>query len=371
MGVRCSSLESMVIDKEFWGGKHVLITGHTGFKGGWLSLWLQSMGAQVSGYSLPAPTKPSLFEVGHVAERMHSHLGDVRNLPGLLAALKEEQPEVVFHLAAQPLVRHSYREPVETYATNVMGTVNLLEAVRHSPTVRAVVIVTSDKCYENQEWVWGYRETDALGGHDPYSNSKGCAELVTAAYRNSFFSHSEYPKHRVAVATTRAGNVIGGGDWAEDRLVPDIVRAFSNRQPVIIRNPAAVRPWQHVLEPLAGYVALAEKLSTQGSAWGEAWNFGPAESDTKPVQWIVEKMREVWGPGAAWEIDPKAHPHEARHLRLDIAKVESRLGWRPRWNLELGLRKTVEWYQAYQNGSDMRAVSQAQIGDYMVTTTKA
>ena len=363
------SLESMVIIKEFWHGKRVLITGHTGFKGGWLSLWLQSMGAHVSGYSLPAPIRPNLFEVGRVAAGMRSHLGDVRDLSGLITALKEDQPEVVFHLAAQPLVRYSYREPVETYATNVMGTVNLLEAARQTPTIRAVVIVTSDKCYENHEWVWGYRETDALGGRDPYSNSKGCAELVAAAYRSSFFSPSEYSKHRVAVATARAGNVIGGGDWAEDRLVPDIVRAFSGRQPVVIRNPTAVRPWQHVLEPLAGYVALAEKLVTQGPVWGEAWNFGPAESETKPVQWIVERMCETWGPGAAWEIDPKAHPHEAHSLRLDIAKAEFRLGWRPRWNLETGLRKTVEWYQAYQNGSDMRTVTQAQIDDYMATTT--
>lgn len=359
----------MVINKEFWNGKRVLITGHTGFKGGWLSLWLQSMGAHVSGYSLSAPTRPNLFEVGCLAEGMHTHMGDVRDLSGLLRVVKEEQPDVVFHLAAQSLVRYSYREPVETYATNVMGTVNLLEAVRQTPSIRAVIIVTSDKCYENQEWVWGYRETDALGGRDPYSNSKGCAELVTAAYRSSFFSPLEYPRHRVAVATARAGNVIGGGDWADDRLVPDIVRAFSGRQPVVIRNPAAVRPWQHVLEPLAGYVALAEKLVTQGSVWGEAWNFGPAESEAKPVQWIVERMCETWGPGAAWEIDPKAHPHEAHSLRLDIAKAEFRLGWRPRWNLETGLRKTVEWYQAYQNGSDMRTVTQAQIDDYMATTT--
>lgn len=369
MGNWFSSLEGMVINKDFWNGKRVFITGHTGFKGGWLALWLQSVGAYVSGYSLPVPTLPNLFEVGRVAEGMHSHLGDVRDLPGLLTVLKEEQPEVVFHLAAQPLVRYSYREPAETYATNVMGTVNLLEATRLTPSVRAVVIVTSDKCYENHEWVWGYRETDSLGGHDPYSNSKGCAELVTAAYRSSFFSPSEYSKHRVAVATARAGNVIGGGDWAEDRLVPDIVRAFSGRQPVVIRNPAAVRPWQHVLEPLAGYVALAEKLVTQGPAWGEAWNFGPAESDAKPVQWIVERMCETWGSGAAWEIDPKAHPHEAHYLRLDITKAECRLGWRPRWNLESGLRKTVEWYQAYQNGWDMRAITQAQIDDYMATTT--
>ncbi len=358
----------MVIDSSFWAGKRVFVTGHTGFKGSWLSLWLQSMGARVSGYSLSPPTKPSLFETGRVAEGMQSRIGDVRDLPGLLAAMKADEPEVVFHLAAQPLVRYSYREPVETYATNVMGTVNVLEAARQTPTVRAIVIITSDKCYENHEWVWGYRETDALGGYDPYSNSKGCTELVTAAYRSSYFNPKDYDRHRVAIASVRAGNVIGGGDWAEDRLIPDVVRALSGRRPVVIRNPAAVRPWQHVLEPLAGYLAIAEKLATGGPAWSEAWNFGPEEGDARPVQWIVERMCAAWGEGASWERDPGSNPHEAQYLRLDIAKVKSRLGWRPRWNLETGLYKTIDWYRACDKGADMRAYTQAQIRDYVATT---
>ena len=287
------------MDSGFWHGKRVLITGHTGFKGGWLSLWLQSMGAEVSGYALPPSTNPSLFEKASVSRGMaSSHLADIRDLDILKSALQETHPEIVFHLAAQPLVRHSYANPVETYATNVMGTVHLLEAIRTTAGVRAVVNITTDKCYENREWVWGYRENDPLGGHDPYSSSKGCSELVTSAYRNSFFDAKGYSRHGVALASARAGNVIGGGDWAMDRLVPDMIRAFSKGEAVVIRSPHAIRPWQHVLEPLWGYLTLAERLWEQGPAFAESWNFGPYDGDAKPVQWIFQRLVEQCGDGS-------------------------------------------------------------------------
>ena len=299
MANRQGTVEGLEVSDNFWRGKRVFMTGHTGFKGSWLSLWLQSMGAQVVGYALAPPTNPSLFEVAEVGKGMTSIIGDIRDLEKLRAVFTEHKPDIVIHMAAQPLVRYSYIEPVETYATNVMGTVNLLEAVRSTPSVKAVVNITSDKCYENREWVWGYRENEAMGGYDPYSSSKGCAELVASAYRNSYFHPDKYQQHGVAIASARAGNVIGGGDWAGDRLIPDILRAIVLGEPVHIRSPHAIRPWQHVLEPLSGYLQLAQKLYTDGTAYAEGWNFGPNEEDAKPVQWIVEKLTESWGEGSS------------------------------------------------------------------------
>ena len=349
---------------DFWRGKRVLLTGHTGFKGSWMSLWLQSMGANVVGYALAPPTQPSLFEEARVAEGMTSVIGDIRDLAALQAVFAEHRPEIVFHMAAQPLVRYSYAEPVETYATNVMGTVNLLEAVRMSPGVKAVVNITTDKCYENREWVWAYRENEPMGGYDPYSSSKGCAELVTSAYRSSYFNAQQYDKHGVALATVRAGNVIGGGDWALDRLIPDILSAFEQGRTVNIRNPNSVRPWQHVLEPLRGYLALAERLYQDGVAFAEGWNFGPNEDDAKPVGWIVEKMTALWGEGAVWQNDGGEHPHEATYLKLDISKARAHLGWQPALRLEAALQMIIEWSKQRQAGADVRSLTMAQIQSY-------
>lgn len=351
----------------FWRGKRVLLTGHTGFKGSWLALWLQSLGAEVTGYALTPPTAPSLFEVAKVGARMNSIIGDIRDLDRLSKAFADHQPEVVIHMAAQPLVRHSYHEPVETYSTNVMGTVNLLEAVRRTKSVRAVVNVTSDKCYDNREWVWGYRENEPMGGYDPYSNSKGCAELVTSAYRNSYFHPDKYSTHGVALASARAGNVIGGGDWATDRLIPDIMRAIANGEAVHIRSPHAIRPWQHVLEPLSGYLVLAERLHQDGAAYAEGWNFGPSDEDARPVQWIVERLTSTWGEGANWKLDAGDHPHEAHYLKLDCSKAKARLHWQPRWHLAHTLSAIVEWHRAHRDGQDMREVTQRQIDAYMAS----
>lgn len=351
------------IDPKFWFGKRVFLTGHTGFKGSWLSLWLQSMGAELYGYALNPPTNPALFEEANVAQGMSSTIGDIRDYASLLAALKQSQAEIVIHMAAQPLVRLSYDQPVETYATNVMGTVNLLEAIRKVDGVRAVVNVTTDKCYENQEWVWGYREDEPMGGHDPYSNSKGCAELVSSAYRKSFFTEAG-----IAMATARAGNVIGGGDWALDRLVPDILRALQQGAPVMVRNPNAVRPWQHVLEPLSGYLLLAQSLYEHGQVDAEGWNFGPAEEDARPVQWIVERLCNLWGGGASWTLQQGHHPHEAHFLKLDISKARQRLQWVPSWTLEVALDRIVEWNQVWLSGADMRGCSLAQIREYQSYT---
>lgn len=358
-------MEGVEVNPSFWKGKHVLLTGHTGFKGSWLSLWLQSMGAQVVGYALNPPTDPSLFETAEVAKGMTSIIGDIRDLEHLSRVFAEHQPEIVIHMAAQPLVRYSYIEPVETYSTNVMGTVNLLEAVRSTKCVKAVVNVTTDKCYENREWAWGYRENEAMGGYDPYSSSKGCAELVTAAYRNSYFHPEKYKEHGVAIASARAGNVIGGGDWADDRLIPDIMRAISASEPVNIRNPHAIRPWQHVLESLAGYLVLAQKLCEEGAACAEGWNFGPNDEDAKPVQWIVEKLTRSWGDGASWVVDGGEHPHEAHYLKLDCSKAKSRLDWHPRWNLEEALEAIVEWQRAYRDGKAIKSVTLEQIQRYV------
>lgn len=355
-------------DPTFWRNRAVFLTGHTGFKGGWLSLWLQDLGATLTGYALEPPTQPSLFDVAQVGMGMTSIIADIRDQCSLQQAMRDAQPEVVFHLAAQPLVRQSYRTPVETYATNVMGTVHLLEAVRHTPSVRAVVNVTSDKCYENREWVWGYRENEPMGGHDPYSSSKGCVELITSAYRSSFFNPAAHVKHGVALASARAGNVIGGGDWAEDRLIPDLLRAIAAGQPASIRSPNAIRPWQHVLEPLSGYLLLAEKLHTDGPAFAEGWNFGPNDADARPVQWLVEHLTAIWGLGANWQLDTNLQPHEAHSLKLDCAKVRSRLGWSPRWQLAEAISRIVGWHQALLAGRDMRAWSLAEIIDYQVHT---
>jgi CDP-glucose 4,6-dehydratase len=348
VAIRQCAVEGVVVNPLFWKGKRVLLTGHTGFKGSWLSLWLQSMDAQVLGYALIPPTNPSLFEVAVVGEGMTSIIADIRDLPKLRAVFAEHKPEIVFHMAAQPLVRYSYIEPVETYSTNVMGTVNVLEAVRGTGSVKAVVNITSDKCYENREWAWGYRENEAMGGYDPYSNSKGCAELVTAAYRNSYFHPDKYKEHGVALASGRAGNVIGGGDWAEDRLIPDIMRAITQGKPVNIRNPHAIRPWQHVLEPLSGYLLLAQKLYEEGASYAEGWNFGPNNEDAKPVQWIVEGLTKSWGEDASWVLDGGDHPHEAHYLKLDCSKAKMRLCWQPRWHLDETLGKIVTWHKAYQ-----------------------
>ncbi len=349
---------------DFWKGKRVFLTGHTGFKGSWLSLWLQTLGAELTGYALAPPTNPSLFEVAEVGQGMRSIIADIRDLPALQKAMREAKPEIVIHMAAQPLVRYSYDNPVETYAINVMGTVHLLEAVRQTGTVRALVNVTSDKCYENKEWPWGYRENEAMGGHDPYSNSKGCAELVTAAYRSSYFNPARHGEHGAGIATGRAGNVIGGGDWAEDRLIPDILRAIQARQPVQIRNPHAIRPWQHVLEPLSGYLTLAQKLYTDGPAYAEGWNFGPPDTDARPVQWIVEQFTAQWGEGASWQLDANPHPHEAHYLKLDCSKACAKLGWHPRWNLPATLAGIVRWHKQMLLGDNMQTVSLQQIADY-------
>ena len=356
----------------FWRGKRVLVTGHTGFKGSWLCLWLQKLGAIVIGYALEPPTRPSLFEVARVAEEMTSVIGDVRDLDHLQAVMAQYAPQIVIHMAAQPLVRRSYHDPVETYSTNIMGTVNVLEAVRqseqHGGSPQAVICITSDKCYQNKEWLWGYRESDPMGGHDPYSSSKGCAELIISAYRNSFFSQSALgpravsgPHHPVAIASTRAGNVIGGGDWAQDRLIPDLMNAIIQGRPVDIRSPHAVRPWLHVLDPLNGYLVLAEQLWTTGLEFAQAWNFGPPAEESKSVQWIVEHLIRFWGGDARWELDLARHPHESRTLKLDCAKARELLDWRPKLDLLTALEWIVEWYQGYVHKVDMRALTEQQI----------
>lgn len=356
-------MEDLGLKPEHWAGRRVFVTGHTGFKGGWLCLLLQGMGAEVMGYSLSPPTSPNLFEQAEVGDGMASTIGDIRDLKKLGDALKSFQPEFVFHLAAQSLVRRSYIEPVETYATNVMGTVNLLEAVRGAGSVRAVVNVTSDKCYENREWIWGYRENEAMGGYDPYSSSKGCAELVTSAYRRSFFSSASEGGTATAIASARAGNVIGGGDWAEDRLIPDIMKAFALDKVVGIRSPAATRPWQHVLEPVRGYLMLAERLG-RGEC-GEGWNFGPSDRDVRPVKWVAERLREHWGGGTVEYAAEDPDLHEAALLKLDSSKAMAKLGWIPRWELEDALSNTVAWYKAWASGEDLGQVTRAQISGYL------
>ncbi len=347
-------------DRGVWRGRRVLLTGHTGFKGSWLALWLEAMGARVHGLALAPATTPALFDVAQVARGLASHaLVDLRHEAAVRQAVLAADPEVILHLAAQPLVRASYRVPVETFATNVLGTAHVLEAARACASLRAVVVITTDKVYENLERTRGYAEDDRLGGHDPYSASKAAAELVVSSYRQSFLA-----ERGVGLATARAGNVIGGGDWAEDRLVPDLVRAFARGEPVRIRRPDAVRPWQHVVEPLAGYLALAEHLAADPASWAEAWNFGPPDADARPVRWIVERVAAAWGEGARWELEPGDHPHETTFLALDASKAVSRLGWRPRLDLATALDWTTRWYRAHHRGEDVRALALAQIADY-------
>ena len=351
----------------FWQDKKVFLTGHTGFKGSWLSLWLQHLGTELTGYALDPPTDPSLFVKADVAAGMRSVIGDLRDASRLAEAMHTAQPEVVFHLAAQPLVRHSYVDPVGTYETNVLGTIHLLEAVRKAPSVRAVVVITTDKCYENKEWIWPYRETDPLGGYDPYSSSKACAEIVTSSWRDSFFNPTDYAQHKVAIASARAGNVIGGGDWASDRLIADIVRAFSVGKTLEIRNPAATRPWQHVLEPLRGYLTLGERLySDGGSNYASAWNFGPQYTDARPVEWIVRYLSEKWGSGAEWKLESKPQVHEAQMLKLDWSKAHASLGWQPVLSLPEALEYTIAWYQKELAGGSARELCTGQIGDYLL-----
>lgn len=343
----------------FWKGKKVFITGHTGFKGSWLSLFLQKLDAEVIGFSLAPPTTPNLFTRALVAESMVSIIADIRDYDALHQALKKHQPELIFHLAAQPLVRYSYQEPIETFSTNIMGTVHLLEAARNLDSVRAIVNVTTDKCYKNKESFWPYRETDELGGHDPYSSSKACSELVTHAYHASYFANRD-----LGLATARAGNVIGGGDWAADRLIPDIIGACIRQEPCRIRSPHAKRPWQHVLEPLSAYLLLAEKLVESPERYSGAWNFGPEEADIKTVSWIADYIVKSWGPGARWINQSKDDLHETLSLKLDSRKANQLLGWKPRWSLERGLQETILWYQAASTLSNMRALCEKQIHEF-------
>ena len=368
MGLRESPLEDVVMTDRarvrpaFWQGKRVLLTGHTGFKGSWLSLWLQSLGAQLRGVALAPPTSPSLFDEAHVSAGMEHRIADIRDSAAVQSQLQEFQPEILIHMAAQSLVRRSYQQPIETYATNVMGTVHVLEAARQSGSVRAIVNITTDKCYENDGRTTGYREDEPMGGHDPYSSSKGCAELLSSAWRRSFLVDAG-----IAMATARAGNVIGGGDWATDRLVPDILRALESGQPVAIRNPTAVRPWQHVLEPLSAYLVLAQHLFERGQTFAEGWNFGPSDDDARPVQWLVERLCKAWGSDARWNLQPGQHPHEAGYLRLDISKARQRLQWAPRWDLETALIHIAKWHRAWRQGEDVRAVCINQISEYQAT----
>ncbi len=368
MAIRPAAVEGVGLNPAFWKEKRVLLTGHTGFKGSWLSLWLQSLDAQVVGYALAPPTAPNLFEAAHVGHGMKSILGDVRRLDKLQCLFSEHRPEIVIHLAAQPLVRYSYHNPVETYSTNVMGSVHVLEAVRTTPGVKAVIVVTTDKCYENREWLWSYRENEPMGGYDPYSSSKGCAELVSSAYRSSYFNAKNHAEHGVSLATVRAGNVIGGGDWAQDRLVPDILAAFTQKKRVDIRNPHAIRPWQHVLEPLRGYLTLAERLFDHGPTYAEAWNFGPSDEDARSVGWIAQQMAALWGYDSQWQFNGGEHPHEANYLKLDISKARSRLNWHPTLRLNDALKLIIDWSKQYQAGADARKLTLAQIHAYQTAT---
>lgn len=352
------------MNHSFFSGKRVFITGHTGFKGSWLSIWLMKAGAEVTGYALEPPTDPSMFEICGIGNRIRSITGDIRNRDALEKALTEAGPEIVFHMAAQPLVRLSYDRPVETYETNVMGTVNLLDAIRRCSAVKAVVIVTSDKCYENRESFWGYRETDRLGGYDPYSNSKACQELVTSAYINSFFNTADYDRHGIAISTARAGNVIGGGDFALDRLVPDIIKSIISGSQLSIRNPRAVRPWQHVMEPLYGYMTLARKLYLEGPAYSGAWNFGPDDENIKTVDWIAQRLLRLFGKDGGYVQDNGSNPHETSCLKLDSTKARQLLGFSPRLDIDRALQLTTYWVNAFMDKKDMLSVTLDQIDEY-------
>jgi len=353
-------MENLAINKSFWNNKHVLLTGHTGFKGGWLSLWLQSMGAKVHGYALEPASQPNFFTLAKVADAMTSNtIADIRETQIIKKLINQVKPEIVFHMAAQPLVRFSYAAPEETYAVNVMGTVNLLEAIRYTSSVRAIVNITTDKCYENREWLWAYRENEALGGYDPYSSSKACSEIITAAYRQSFFA-----ERAIGVATARAGNVIGGGDWSNDRLIPDFFRAIAKNQPLIVRSPSSIRPWQHVLEPLSGYLKLAEKLYIDPDKYAGAWNFGPSNEAVKTVLWVLTKLTEKI-PNAKWEIDKDPQLHEAALLKLDSSKANELLGWNSLWTLQESLYNTIEWNNQFNAGANLKDFSNTQIATYM------
>lgn len=356
-----------LIDGSFWKDRRVFVTGHTGFKGGWLCLWLLSMGAKVTGYALPPNTEPNLFSLTSLEKGMEkSHIGDISDLSAMSAAIIEAEPEVLIHMAAQPLVRYSYENPVETYQTNVMGTVHVLEAARLCTKIKSLLVVTTDKCYENQEWLWGYRENERMGGRDPYSSSKGCAELVVSAYRQSFFPDSKYEQHGVAIATARAGNVIGGGDWSSDRLVPDALYAFENEQNLLIRNPNSIRPWQHVLEPISGYLVLAQALFERGPLFGGAWNFGPDDSDARTVAELVNLLMDAWGDNARWDNhkESESQPHEAHFLKLDCSKAKQMLGWMPKWSLEKAVESIVSWHKEFQKHGNMRDKTLRQIEEY-------
>lgn len=348
------------VNEPFWEGKKVFLTGHTGFKGSWLSIWLSSMGAIVKGFALEPETNPALYNVANIDELIQSEMGDIRDKDHVSKSMISFNPDILIHMAAQPLVRLSYIQPVETYATNVLGTVHVLEAARMCSNLKAIVSVTTDKVYENQEWVWGYRENEPMGGYDPYSSSKGCAELVTSAYRRSFFSD----KNSAALASARAGNVIGGGDWSVDRLIPDALKAFEKDEPVIIRNPLSTRPWQHVLEPLSGYLMLAESLYQEGEKFAQAWNFGPEDSDCRSVEWILENLVAMWGGKASWKLDENPQPHEARFLKLDCSKAKLLLDWHPQWNIQDVLMKIIEWQKKYYSGSNMQNYCLKEIKDY-------
>lgn len=355
-------MEELAMKADFWRGKRVLITGHTGFKGSWLSLWLNKLGAHVVGYSLTPPTSPSNYEISRVGALLIDSIeADIQDINSITSCVANHEPEIIFHMAAQSLVRYSYHNPVETFRTNIIGTVNVLEAVRKSSSVKAVVVVTSDKSYQNREWVWGYREDEPMGGHDPYSSSKGCTELVTSAYRSSYFPSVKYSSHGVGLATARAGNVIGGGDWSSDRLVPDLLSAHSQCREALIRNPRSTRPWQFVLEPLSGYINLAERLFEDGAKFSEAWNFGPREDDSLAVEDLIERLSSCLDGGIQYRIEPEPASHEASLLKLDCSKAAAQLGWRPRTSINDTLRFIVEWQNNFLSGNDMQAVSIAQI----------
>ena len=357
-------MEGIIPDRKFWRGKKVFITGHTGFKGSWLILLLHRLGAEITGYALEPPTNPSLYNLIRGDELINSVIADIRDYKTLLESIKHARPEIVIHMAAQPLVMESYKNPRDTYEINVMGTVNLFEAIRGVEDVKAVLNVTTDKCYENKEWLWGYRENEPMGGYDPYSNSKGCSELITSAFRRSYFNPKGNDNHGVAVASARAGNVIGGGDWAEDRIIPDFVRSMMRGEKVVIRSPYAIRPWQHVLEPLTGYLKLADKLFSEGPKFAEGWNFGPYDKDARNVEWIIETICRLWGEGASYSLDTNPQPHEAHYLKLDWSKAKAELGWMPKWDIETTLKSIVDWNKAYLNGNDMLTVCNSQIELY-------
>jgi CDP-glucose 4,6-dehydratase len=371
VGVRPGALEDVVSALPFWRGRRVFLTGHTGFKGGWLALWLHALGAEVTGFALPPEPGPGLFKAARVASRLTHIEGDIRDRAALAAAMAAARPDVVIHMAAQALVRRSYEDPVGTWSTNVMGTVNLLDAVRALPGVRSVVCITTDKCYENREWIWPYRETDPLGGHDPYSSSKAGAELAAASFRRSYFPPERLGEHGVGVATARAGNVIGPGDWAQDRLLPDLLRAFAAGEPAVIRYPDAVRPWQSVLEPLHGYLLLAERLHGGEARFADAWNFGPPPGDSRPVVWLVEQTAKLWGPSASWRTADGVQPHEAAQLGLDASKARAMLGWRTISDLGETLAQAVAFHRAVDEGRDVEPLAMAQLGAYAERLARA